>query len=51
VRTDVYRGEDLSAGDTVRGPGVIEESFTTVVVHPGQTARVDEYGNIIVEVG
>ncbi len=50
MRTDVYRGEDLSAGHTVRGPSVIEEAFTTVVVHPGQTARVDEYGNIIVEI-
>ena len=50
VRTDVYRGEDLSAGHTVRGPSVIEEAFTTVVVHPGQTARIDEYGNIIVEI-
>ncbi|MDP9478903.1 MAG: hydantoinase/oxoprolinase family protein [Actinomycetota bacterium] len=50
VPTDVYRGEDLAAGHVVRGPAVIEEAFTTVVVHPGQTARVDEYGNIIVEV-
>ncbi|MEO5852751.1 MAG: hydantoinase/oxoprolinase family protein [Nocardioides sp.] len=39
---------DLPAGFTVAGPAVIEEFGSTVPLHPGFTARVDDYRNLIV---
>jgi len=29
-----------------RGPAVIEQASSTTVVNPGQTVKVDEYGNL-----
>ncbi|HEY8525733.1 MAG TPA: hydantoinase/oxoprolinase family protein [Acidimicrobiales bacterium] len=46
AEVDVYRGADLRAGDTV-GPGIIEESFTTIVVYPGWQATVDAAGDYV----
>jgi N-methylhydantoinase A len=36
----------LGAGDVVEGPAVLEEFGSTIPVHPGFTARVDEYGYV-----
>jgi N-methylhydantoinase A len=44
-KTPVYDGERLAAGNTVRGPAIVETSDTSVVVHPGRTLRVDALGN------
>lgn len=43
--TGVFRGIDLRPGHEVRGPAIIEESFTTIVVYPGWKARVDDAGD------
>lgn len=43
--TDIY-GEALAPGMTFDGPAVIRLSSTTALVHPGQSARVDGFGNI-----
>jgi N-methylhydantoinase A len=48
VDTPVLWRADLAPGATVVGPAVIEEFGSTVPLHPGFTARVDEYLNIIV---
>ena len=48
VTTDVYWRPDLCAGDTFRGPAIIEEFGSTVPVHPGFTVRVDAFGNLVV---
>ena len=48
VRTDVYDRARLGAGDEVDGPAVLEEFSSTVPVHPGFRARVDEQGNLVV---
>jgi N-methylhydantoinase A len=45
VNTPIYDGPRLSAGQRVRGPAIIEEPFTTIVLHPRQTATLDRYGN------
>ncbi|MBP2705690.1 hydantoinase/oxoprolinase family protein [Microbispora sp. RL4-1S] len=47
-RTVVYRRRDLGAGAEVRGPAVIEEYGSTLPVHPGFTATMDDYGNLVV---
>ncbi|WP_122818312.1 hydantoinase/oxoprolinase family protein [Nocardioides pantholopis] len=39
---------DLASGTVVQGPAIIEEFGSTVPLHPGFSARVDEYLNIIV---
>jgi N-methylhydantoinase A len=38
----------LGAGDVVEGPAVLEEFSSTVPLHPGFTARVDGYGNLVI---
>ena len=43
--TPIYLGVDLKPGEEVCGPGIIEESFTTIVVYPGWTASVDDAGD------
>ena len=47
--TTIFRRELLRAGNRVVGPAVIEAIDTTVVVHPSQSARVDEWGSILFE--
>ena len=44
VPTAIYDGEALRAQQSVQGPAIIEERLTTVVVYPGQVARLDAHG-------
>jgi N-methylhydantoinase A len=46
VESALYDRVRLGAGDVVRGPAVIEEFGSTVPVHPGFAARVDDFGNL-----
>ncbi|MEX1165191.1 MAG: hypothetical protein WEB03_16590, partial [Nitriliruptor sp.] len=48
VETPLYARERLLAGDVITGPAIIEEFGSTVPLHPGFTARVDELANLIV---
>ncbi|MCW2844353.1 MAG: hypothetical protein JWN22_2269 [Nocardioides sp.] len=48
VDTPVLWRADLAPGTRVTGPAIIEEFGSTVPLHPGFDARVDEYLNIIV---
>jgi N-methylhydantoinase A len=48
VDTAVYWRPDLRPGQQVSGPAVIEEFGSTVPLHPGFTARIDSFSNIIV---
>jgi N-methylhydantoinase A len=45
VDTDIY-GSGLSSGMTFDGPAIIRFESTTALIHPGQTARIDSYGNV-----
>jgi N-methylhydantoinase A len=45
----VYRRSALAPGAVIDGPAVIEEKTSTIVLYPGQRARVDVYLNIEVE--
>lgn len=40
----------LKANNMIRGPAIVEQMDTTVVIPPSQTAIVDKYGNILIEV-
>jgi len=48
VETDVHDRARLGAGDEVEGPAVLEEFSSTVPVHPGFCARVDDFGNLLI---
>jgi N-methylhydantoinase A len=49
--TPVLGGEHLVPGNVVPGPAIIQVPDTTVVVHPFQTARIDAYGNVLIDLG
>ena len=44
----VYQRERLDVGLVLRGPAILDQFDCTTVVCPGQTARVDEWKNIII---
>ncbi len=46
--TPVHARADLRPGHVVAGPAVIEEFGSTVPLHPGFSARVDPYLNLVV---
>ena len=48
--TDIYDGAALGPGAELEGPTVVEMDSTTVVIHPGQRGRVDEYGSFVITV-
>ena len=49
VSCDVWQRPDLVAGTTIRGPALIEEAASTTVLTPGDIARLDPFGNILIE--
>jgi N-methylhydantoinase A len=44
----VYQREKLDVGLTLTGPAVLDQFDCTTVIYAGQTARVDDYKNLIV---
>jgi N-methylhydantoinase A len=49
--TPVYARSRLGADVEIAGPAVIEEMSSTTVLGPGQRARVDAIGNLVVTLG
>jgi N-methylhydantoinase A len=47
MKTTVYEREELQVGARLRGPAIVVEMSATTVVPPDYEARVDRYGNII----
>ncbi|WP_433634251.1 hydantoinase/oxoprolinase family protein [Halomicrococcus sp. NG-SE-24] len=45
---DIYDRDQFAPGDRIDGPAVVQEPTTTVVFHSDQTAKVDDYGHIII---
>jgi N-methylhydantoinase A len=48
VDTAIYRRDDLSPGELIVGPAVVEEYGATVPLPPGFQAEVDRFGNLVV---
>jgi N-methylhydantoinase A len=46
-KTAIYDGPQLRTGQKVAGPAVIEELFTTIVVPPGWTVKLDRLGTYV----
>nr|MCH9670268.1 hydantoinase/oxoprolinase family protein [Gammaproteobacteria bacterium] len=49
--TAIYNRNDLHPGAHFSGPAVVEQSDATTVVEPGMHARIDAFGNLLVEEG
>src|SRR5699024_2101618 len=49
VETDVYRREWLPVNELIQGPAIVEEKSAVTVIYDGQTLKVDDYGNLIIE--
>jgi N-methylhydantoinase A len=49
VETPVYDRYSIASGATFDGPAIVEERESTVVVGPGGKCRLDDHGNLIVE--
>jgi N-methylhydantoinase A len=49
VETPIFARQRLQPGDCVRGPAIVEEFGSTTVVFPGLDARVDDFGNLLLE--
>jgi N-methylhydantoinase A len=50
VDLPVFDRAALGPGVGIRGPAVVEEPWSTTLVYPGQTATVDAFGNLLIEV-
>ncbi|HEY7298409.1 MAG TPA: hydantoinase/oxoprolinase family protein [Xanthobacteraceae bacterium] len=44
----VYQRQRLDVGLALRGPAILDQFDCTTVIYPGQTARVDEWKNLII---
>jgi len=43
--TPVYDGDRIGVGHVIHGPAIVEERFTTIVIHPGHRAELDRSGS------
>ena len=46
----VYNRDDLAPGSGLKGPAVIEEQDSTILLHPGNTMKVNSQGVITITV-
>jgi N-methylhydantoinase A len=49
--SDIYAGERLEPGMRFTGPAIVESAGSTIVIHPGNEVSIDDYGNVIIELG
>jgi N-methylhydantoinase A len=50
-KTMIYQREALPMGVTIRGPAVIEQLDTTLIINPTDSFVVDSFGNIVLTIG
>ena len=48
--TKIINRSNLSSSSVLKGPAIIEQLDSTIVVYPNQTAETDLYGNLIIHV-
>lgn len=49
IETPIYDRAGLRPGHTLAGPAILEQADTTSVIEPGMRARIDAFGNVLVE--
>lgn len=50
LQTNIYDRNLLKAGMEINGPLIVEEPTTATVVYPQQKLKVDDYGNLHIEI-
>ena len=45
--TAIYKRLDLPVGAKIDGPAILEQPDTTILIEPGLTGRIDDFGNVI----
>ena len=50
VATPLYDGDAMMYGNLVKGPAVVEQKTTTIVVPPDHTLEVARYGDFLMQV-
>ncbi len=50
VPTRIVERRALSQGMTISGPAIVEEPDSTIVILPGDTARISDVGHLIIEI-
>jgi N-methylhydantoinase A len=46
--TSIFNRSDITSNTTITGPAIIEQMDSTIIIHPGQTAKTDSLGNLII---
>jgi 5-oxoprolinase (ATP-hydrolysing) len=47
----VYDRYRLITGAEISGPAIVEERESTALLHPGDTGRIDDFGNLVIQIG
>ena len=48
VSCAIFDRYKLGAGNHISGPGIVEEMDSTTLVHPGYSAHVDSFANLLI---
>ncbi len=48
--TPIYRLENLGAGQQLRGPVIVMQNTSTILVEPGCSGEITEYGDVVLSV-
>jgi N-methylhydantoinase A len=48
VDTPVFAKDELPIDQEMRGPAIIEQADTTIVLYPGQRGHMDSFGNLLI---
>lgn len=51
INTTVYDREKLPPNEIIQGPAIVEEKAAVTVIYEGQQLHLDNFGNIIIEMG
>ncbi len=49
VETPIYRGDKLLYGARIKGPAIVQEPTSTLVLFPGSRAAVSKWGNYLID--
>ncbi|MBW1612539.1 MAG: hydantoinase/oxoprolinase family protein [Deltaproteobacteria bacterium] len=47
VNTPIYERSELGSGQIIKGPAIVEQEDTTIVIYPHYAVMVDKFGNLI----
>jgi N-methylhydantoinase A len=50
IKAAIYKADDIGPGCLIEGPAIVEEPTTTLVIYPGMSAEVSDFGNYLLHV-